>query len=290
MSGLQHVHDYSGLPWWATIILSTVVLRTGITLPLAVYQQVILGRLEAGRREMKLLVPDIDAATLKLAKQKKWDGRTAKFHFRRQTKAAWKGIIERDNCHPAKSVVMVLGQLPLWLMLSMALRNMSTGRHVTEATTNTISQMSGEGLLWLPNLCLPDPFYVLPLTMVCVNLAAFEVASLQRAPGIKRGWISTYFVRGVTVLLLPVSCVMPTAVTLYWSTSSLLALSQNLLLSHPAVMGWARLADPHRVYRALKQHEASLTKRLTGSKVSLFDPPAKPKSLVDSAKDVKFKL
>jgi len=244
MSGLQHVHDYSGLPWWATIILSTVVLRTGITLPLAVYQQVILGRLEAGRREMKLLVPDIDAATLKLAKQKKWDGRTAKFHFRRQTKAAWKGIIERDNCHPAKSVVMVLGQLPLWLMLS----------------------------------------------MVCVNLAAFEVASLQRAPGIKRGWISTYFVRGVTVLLLPVSCVMPTAVTLYWSTSSLLALSQNLLLSHPAVMGWARLADPHRVYRALKQHEASLTKRLTGSKVSLFDPPAKPKSLVDSAKDVKFKL
>lgn len=35
--GLLHIHDYSGLPWWATIVLSTVVFRTAVTLPLAIY-------------------------------------------------------------------------------------------------------------------------------------------------------------------------------------------------------------------------------------------------------------
>lgn len=37
-NGLIQLHDASGLPWWATIIVSTFALRTAVTLPLAVYQ------------------------------------------------------------------------------------------------------------------------------------------------------------------------------------------------------------------------------------------------------------
>lgn len=36
--GLVFLHDTTGLPWWATIVVSTVLLRTIITLPFAVYQ------------------------------------------------------------------------------------------------------------------------------------------------------------------------------------------------------------------------------------------------------------
>lgn len=32
------VHDYSGLPWWATVVIVTAGLRTCITFPLAIYQ------------------------------------------------------------------------------------------------------------------------------------------------------------------------------------------------------------------------------------------------------------
>ena len=32
------IHDFTGLPWWTTVILSTFILRTVIALPLAVYQ------------------------------------------------------------------------------------------------------------------------------------------------------------------------------------------------------------------------------------------------------------
>lgn len=32
------VHDYTGLPWWSVIILTTIVMRTTVTLPLSLYQ------------------------------------------------------------------------------------------------------------------------------------------------------------------------------------------------------------------------------------------------------------
>lgn len=35
---LEAVHDYTHLPWWATIVVTTVSLRLAITLPLAAYQ------------------------------------------------------------------------------------------------------------------------------------------------------------------------------------------------------------------------------------------------------------
>lgn len=38
MDTLQYVHDTTNLPWWMTIVITTVFLRTLLTLPLAVFQ------------------------------------------------------------------------------------------------------------------------------------------------------------------------------------------------------------------------------------------------------------
>lgn len=35
---LLWMHDYTGLPWWLVIVLSTVIMRTTVTLPLSFYQ------------------------------------------------------------------------------------------------------------------------------------------------------------------------------------------------------------------------------------------------------------
>ena len=37
-NGLIDLHDFTGLPWWTTIILSTIILRSVITVPVAIYQ------------------------------------------------------------------------------------------------------------------------------------------------------------------------------------------------------------------------------------------------------------
>lgn len=35
---LLWIHDYTGLPWWSVIVLTTIMMRTVITLPLSLYQ------------------------------------------------------------------------------------------------------------------------------------------------------------------------------------------------------------------------------------------------------------
>lgn len=45
-NGLIQLHDATGLPWWATIAISTFTLRTVITLPLAVYQNKNMAKFE----------------------------------------------------------------------------------------------------------------------------------------------------------------------------------------------------------------------------------------------------
>lgn len=35
---LLWMHDYTGLPWWSVIVLTTIMMRTAITLPLSLYQ------------------------------------------------------------------------------------------------------------------------------------------------------------------------------------------------------------------------------------------------------------
>ena len=38
MEGLQVIHDYSHLPWWSSIIFSTILMRSTLTFPLSLYQ------------------------------------------------------------------------------------------------------------------------------------------------------------------------------------------------------------------------------------------------------------
>lgn len=57
--GLINFHDISGLPWWATVVLSTFLLRTVITVPLAVYQKKIMARIELIGKEMPAIQKEL---------------------------------------------------------------------------------------------------------------------------------------------------------------------------------------------------------------------------------------
>lgn len=78
---LVTVHDTSGLPWWATIICTTIALRTVITLPLAIYQNYILAKFENLHLEMPDIVKELKKETAVAVRMFDWDERTAKLHY-----------------------------------------------------------------------------------------------------------------------------------------------------------------------------------------------------------------
>lgn len=77
------VHDISGLPWWATVMCTTVLLRSSVTVPLAIYQNYILGKVHHIQLELGELVKELRKEVAIAVKQYKWDEKTARYHFKR---------------------------------------------------------------------------------------------------------------------------------------------------------------------------------------------------------------
>lgn len=80
---LLTLHDTTGLPWWASIVCTTVLLRTCVTLPLAIYQQYILAKLENLKLEMPDIVKELKRETAMAVKMYNWDERMARITYNR---------------------------------------------------------------------------------------------------------------------------------------------------------------------------------------------------------------
>ncbi|XP_018320886.2 cytochrome c oxidase assembly protein COX18, mitochondrial-like [Agrilus planipennis] len=234
---LVDVHDKTGLPWWASIVLTTIIFRTCITVPLAVYQQYILAKIENINLEMKGLAEELKKELAVAIKLYNWDERQAKFHFRKSIKKQWNNLIVRENCHPFKAGLLMIFQIPLWICLSVSLRNlvyMLPNRDLG-AELNFIGLTVG-GFGWIPNLTVSDSTFIFPVTLGLLNLAIVEVQMLSRrnVPSKFQKGITNLF-RGLSVLIIPVSACVPSCLILYWTTSTAFGLIQNLTLLSPTV-------------------------------------------------------
>ncbi|XP_034365298.1 cytochrome c oxidase assembly protein COX18, mitochondrial isoform X2 [Arvicanthis niloticus] len=163
----------------------------------------------------------------------------------------------RDNCHPFKATVLVWVQLPMWIFISVALRNLSTGatRSDVPAGISVQEQLAAGGTLWFPDLTALDSTWILPISVGVVNLLIVEIFALQKIGTSRFQVYVTNFVRAVSVLMIPVAATVPSALVLYWLCSSLMGLSQNLLLRSPAFRQLCRIppskSDSNTPYRDL---------------------------------------
>lgn len=176
--GLIKLHDTTGLPWWATIILSTILLRSVITLPLTVYQQKIAARIEMISGEMPDIVKELKQEAMVAKKRFQWTDTQTKNVYNRSVKKQWDLLVVRENCHPLKTFIVLWGQIPLWVIQSISLRNLlyllpdPNSLHAKMAFT----ELTLGGFGWIPNLTEVDGSLILPVTLGLLNLAIVEVS------------------------------------------------------------------------------------------------------------------
>lgn len=236
--GLINIHDLTGLPWWASVILSTVLMRSLVTLPLAIYQNKIVARLEKISLEMPDIVKELKQETAYAMKKFNWTEREARITYNRSLKKQWDKLIIRENCHPAKTMIVLWGQIPLWIMMSVSFRNMV---HMLPDPGSieaqiTFTELTLGGFGWIPNLTEVDHSLILPVAMGLINLTIIEIqnAARTRDPS-KLQRIFTNVFRGLSILMVPVAATVPSCLSLYWVTSSAYGLCQNLILMSPRV-------------------------------------------------------
>lgn len=241
---LINIHDYSGMPWWATIVVTTVALRMAITFPLAVYTNKISVRLEQINSEMPAIVKELKIETARAKHLYKLSDRETQHLFQRNVKLQWNKLVVRENCHPVKMMVVLWTQIPLWVCQSVAIRNMLNmlpDPNSVDAQINYALLMVG-GVGWIPNLTVPDSTWILPVTFGVLNLANIELTTLTKStkPGRIQNAVLNFF-RVFVVALVPVAASVPSCLTLYWTTSTAFSVAQNLLLVSPKVKRLLRI-------------------------------------------------
>ncbi|KAM9375499.1 cytochrome c oxidase assembly protein COX18, mitochondrial [Pholidichthys leucotaenia] len=242
---LVNVQQVTGLPWWLTIGVATLAVRTLITLPLAAYQLVIISKVEALQVEISELVKRLRYEVSVRGKERGWTEKHCRYQFKKNLRRIISELYIRDNCHPFKATVLVWIQLPLWISLSLALRNLSLEQSALQ------SQLAAGGSLWFPDLTVPDSTWILPVCLGLTNLLIIEVFSLQRTNVSKAQWLILNAIRGLSVLMIPIAATVPSSMALYWFYSSLVGFSHSLFLRSPSIQKMLRLqsirsATPYR--------------------------------------------
>jgi len=237
---LLYVHDLTGLPWWASIMCSTILVRAAITLPLAVYQQYILAKLENLKLDLPDIVADLKRETALAVKMFNWDERTARATYNRSLRKEWNNLIIRDNCHPFKASILLWFQIPLWISLSISFRNLVYMLPVQDIPAQlTYAELVVGGFGVIPNLTIPDTSWLFPVTLGLLNLIIIELQILSKVPNMQQknkvqAFLTNTF-RVLSVLMIPIAATVPSCLVLYWTTSSAYGLAQNIFLLSPKV-------------------------------------------------------
>ncbi|XP_067413108.1 cytochrome c oxidase assembly protein COX18, mitochondrial [Emydura macquarii macquarii] len=251
-SGLVALQAGTGLPWWVSIVCASAVLRTGLTLPLAAHQGHVLAKLENLQPEIENLAKRLRYEVSVHGKKLGWSEKVARFHFRKNIRRIVSELYVRDNCHPVKASLVMWIQIPVWVFVSIALRNCSVGAADSEVLA-VQEQLSTGGTLWFTDLTVPDSTWILPVSLGLLNLLIVEIFALRKR---ELPWFQKYatnFIRGVSVLMIPIAATVPSSMALYWLSSSFMGLSHNLLLRSPAFRRLCLIprtkSDSHTPYR-----------------------------------------
>ncbi|XP_014740445.1 PREDICTED: mitochondrial inner membrane protein COX18 isoform X1 [Sturnus vulgaris] len=123
----------------------------------------------------------------------------------------------RDNCHPFKATVLLWVQVPMWVCVSLALRNCSVGALGPAVQ----EQFSSGGALWFTDLTAPDSTWILPVALGLVNLLVVEIFASQRKVPLSRFQkLVTHFFRAVSVVMIPIAATVPSVSTRVTSGTS----------------------------------------------------------------------
>ena len=151
-----------GLPWYILIPTVTICLR----LLLFTFQV----RAQSNAARMAIIQPQMLAGMEKLKAAKA----RGDFMGAQTAQIETQTLMRDNNVNPIKNLAFPLAQATVFMTMFFALKGLA-GAEIPSMTT--------EGLAWMENLTLPDPYWVLPVASTALTLATLEVSpvsSLER--------------------------------------------------------------------------------------------------------------
>jgi inner membrane protein COX18 len=239
---LETLHSSTGLSWVYTLPLAALTLRTTLILPLSIYSR----RISQKQASLSPLVQSwqhvLRDEVMHEAGHMGPEISQQKLLWRMRQKRS--EIYARWGCQIWKTMLPLV-QLPVWLtaieavramcgakagLLGMILRSDNTVDAAFCTGIPTELTLATEGALWFPDLLVPDPQLILPFLLsgaVFLNLSNSRGSGANQAVWQKRVQRS---LKIVALALGPLTLQVPSAMLVYWISSSLLAYIQAVVL------------------------------------------------------------
>ncbi len=204
----------SGLPWWATIGLSTVAVKLCL-FPLVRKQLLISSKVAKAGPDIVKLYKLMTDRIREMAEAKVGISQQAKlpFVFFSGARSALKVQGVSIPMFFAYNVV----NMTLFVTFVFSLRDMIIEH-------GDIYKMTEGGLFWFTDLTEKDKTFALPVAAIMTTYTAVEI-SFQRVQG--KLLFFKDFIQSLMILTLPAVVTLPAGVFCYWIPSSLFALGQS---------------------------------------------------------------
>ena len=155
MTAIEYVHEFVGIPYWETIILVTLGLRT-LLLPLTI-KSLINGA------KMAAIRPQIQSLQEEMTNHPQKDDPAVRNRFQ----AAMKELFTKNQVNPFRAMVLPFVQIPVFFTFYFAMQDM--GKYFPDFATG--------GTAWFTNLAMADPTYAFPLLNSLSFLMMIELGS-----------------------------------------------------------------------------------------------------------------
>ncbi|XP_028392757.1 mitochondrial inner membrane protein OXA1L-like [Dendronephthya gigantea] len=205
---METIHVGIGVPWWGTIVVTTVAFRT-LMMPLLALGQ-------ANAAKLNNIKPELDILTQRMRDVANQQDTMKQAEASRDLQA----LFLKHKCHPLKSLIIPLVQIPIFVSFFLGLRRMAN---------LPVESMQIGGLLWFQDLTIPDPYFLLPILCSASMLLTIEAGAEAGLSNPQFKNIKQVF-RVMAILMIPITAKFPAAIFTYWLTSNAFSLGQMYFL------------------------------------------------------------
>ncbi|KAM0935108.1 putative membrane insertase YidC/ALB3/OXA1/COX18, membrane insertase YidC/Oxa1 [Dioscorea sansibarensis] len=215
---IDGVHSVTGFSWWASIALTTVLIRSA-TIPLLLNQM---------RATVKLNMMRPELEELKEQMQNSMDPQSV-----HEGQKKMKALFKKYGVTPFTPLKGIFIQGPIFVSFFLAISNM----------VEKVPSFKGGGISWFTDLTTPDPFYVLPVLTAATFLATVELNMQEGMEGNPMANTMKNFSRVLALFTVPFTATFPKAIFFYWVTSNVYSLLYGFVIKRPPVRKFLNLPD-----------------------------------------------
>uniref|UniRef100_A0A0N5BX51 Mitochondrial inner membrane protein COX18 n=1 Tax=Strongyloides papillosus TaxID=174720 RepID=A0A0N5BX51_STREA len=228
---MEGLHTMTGLGWGTTFVASAFLLRA-ILSPTHVYGEKLFANnvhltnhirikhLQDISERFKIELGFNKVNKLELMTDNKKLIAVTEQHIKESTEEAICG----NKLFPLRISFLKLSTIPIWFFSSFAVRNIVTG-----SFTPAIP-----GCLWIDNLMLPDPYFVLPITVGLlgfINMYSQKLVFPNQDSKVTK--VNDFCLAFATIVAVKIMMDLPACISLYWLSVSISGIIEVALIRSP---------------------------------------------------------